>query len=738
MGVIHKKMIRTLTAILVFLAFRLSAQEFITHSVQQGETLYSIAKQYRVTPYNILKVNKELKQDDPLRPNTILIIPMDAKAASIESAQSEGTKVGAPKISVAEALGKLNDSIAGETPDPIRFDSHRVKRKETLFGISQRYGISAEDLKRYNTQLYASQLKKGMRLRIPVYGNTPVEEQIGPDPTEFEIYMVKPKETRWSIAHTYGITIDSLLNLNPELSASNTYLREGQQLLLPTIPGSSVEDQQVDIYTSYTVPAKKTLYSLSNEYGVPQETIVKLNPEIVAENGLREGMVLRLPKRKASDDLVNSENFVFYEVKPKQTTYSLTRNLGMGYNDLLALNPALANGLKAGMILKIPREKVPDLEVKNSLVLDKINLLDSINRDHRPRLLFLLPFRLDRINMADSETALKSIENRNDSKYSLGLYSGALVAMDSMARLGISIDVQSFDNELSVAKTREILRQQNLGQVNAIFGPLDQASLQEVAVQARSYQIPVIAPIPINTDVSLDNVFFSYTADDVLRERMLSYMAEKVTDQNILIIADVQNTATKDSILQRFPQAKVVAVKEEEENISLDYDNFYSMLSTEKENWTFVESENFKLISSVTSILNSAQTDSTNVRMFTTNKNKAFDNDVISGSHLSNLKFTYPSVYREAGDDSFSRRYQQRFGVEPDRYAVRGFDLTMDILLKLAYRIDLFEASAAIGTTEYTGNKFNYYKELLSGYYNNAAYIMMYEDMHIREVKPEL
>jgi hypothetical protein len=340
--------------------------------------------------------------------------------------------------------------------------------------------------------------------------------------------------------------------------------------------------------------------------------------------------------------------------------------------------------------------------------------------------------------MADSETALKSIENRNDSKYSLGLYSGALVAMDSMARLGISIDVQSFDNELSVAKTREILRQQNLGQVNAIFGPLDQASLQEVAVHARSYQIPVIAPIPINTDVSLDNVFFSYTADDVLRERMLSYMAEKVTDQNILIIADVQNTATKDSILQRFPQAKVVAVKEEEENISLDYDNFYSMLSTEKENWTFVESENFKLISSVTSILNSAQTDSTNVRMFTTNKNKAFDNDVISGSHLSNLKFTYPSVYREAGDDSFSRRYQQRFGVEPDRYAVRGFDLTMDILLKLAYRIDLFEASAAIGTTEYTGNKFNYYKELLSGYYNNAAYIMMYEDMHIREVKPEL
>ena len=69
---------RTLLSLLLFLAlaFRLAAQEFVTHAVKEGETLYGIAKQYRVTPYNILKANKELKQDAPLRPNTILIIPM--------------------------------------------------------------------------------------------------------------------------------------------------------------------------------------------------------------------------------------------------------------------------------------------------------------------------------------------------------------------------------------------------------------------------------------------------------------------------------------------------------------------------------------------------------------------------------------------------------------------------------------------------------------------------------------
>lgn len=710
------------------------AQEFTTHAVKKGETLYSIAKQYRVTPYNILKANKELKKDAPLQPNTILVIPLDAKAAAVDIKPSDITREGGVKVSVEEALAKISDSTEAQSAaTPVRFEAYRVRRRETLYGIARQFNLTEEQIKRYNTELYGTQLKKGMRLRIPVF-REPEAAIAGPDPQEYEMYTVKPKETRWSIAHTYGITIDSLLHLNPDLSAANNYLREGQQLLLPRIAGSTVEDQQVEIFVSYTVPPKKTLYSLSNEFGVPQETIVKLNPEIVAQNGLKEGMVLRLPQKKTPNVAVNSENFVFYEVKPKQTTYSLTRNLGIGYNELLALNPALANGLKAGMVLKIPKAQVTGLEVKNSLLLDKINLIDSINIAHRPRLLFMLPFRLDRINLSDPENASRVIENRNDIKYSLGLYSGALIALDSIAELGVSVDVHTYDNELSLARTREILRKESLGDVSAIFGPLDQPSLEEVAVQAGNYRVPVIAPVPIGGGISLNNVFFSYTSDDILRKRMLSFMKEQVTDQNILIIADARNAAVKDSIMAAFPGARAVKVIEEDENLSIRIEEFTRLLSKDKENWTFVETDNFKLISSVTSILNSAKTDTTAVRMFTTNKNKAFDNDVISGSHLSNLKFTYPSVYREAGNDAFVRRYRARFGSDPDRYAVRGFDLTFDLLLKLAYRKDLFEASGTIGTTEYVGNKFDYTKDMLSGYYNQATYIMMYDAMRIREV----
>ena len=80
-------------------------------------------------------------------------------------------------------------------------------------------------------------------------------------------------------------------------------------------------------------------------------------------------------------------------------------------------------------------------------------------------------------------------------------------------------------------------------------------------------------------------------------------------------------------------------------------------------------------------------------------------------------------------------RYMKRFGEAPDRYAVRGFDMTFDLLLKLAYKNNLMGVSKLIGETSYTGNKFSYEKDFASGYFNQSSYIMSYEDMRIREVE---
>jgi hypothetical protein len=73
--------------------------------------------------------------------------------------------------------------------------------------------------------------------------------------------------------------------------------------------------------------------------------------------------------------------------------------------------------------------------------------------------------------------------------------------------------------------------------------------------------------------------------------------------------------------------------------------------------------------------------------------------------------------------------------LSPNKYAVRGFDLTLDILLRLASENDLYEASTSDIETEYVENKFRYSKKLFGGYFNEAVYIVKYVDLEIVEVK---
>ena len=711
MNFAYRYVILLFTVILI--GCKASSQQFRTHAVKEGETISSIARKYQVTPAKIFEYNKELRADVPLRPNTILVIPGGDR---VQGAASD--------------LSRQKDSTDLNKPESFR--SHRVRRRETLFSITRRYEITEDDLKRHNPDLYSKPLQKGMVLRIPVYPE-------GRDPeaaeeAELITYKVKPKETRWSIAHANGISVDSLLKLNPELSETSSYLAIGQELKLPKPAGSDVEQKETELYQSYTVPPKKTLFSLSQEYGISREEIIRLNPEIMERGNLQQGMVLRLPERKSDSTEINTENFVFYEVKPKQTEYSLTRKLGLGYRELLELNPDLTMGLKAGMVLKIPRDKAVNLEVKNALVLDAFDLKDSINTMNTPKLMVLFPFRLDRLQLEDEEGTQKRIEQNNALKYSLGLYSGLLVAMDSIADMGVSVDVKTFDTELNVDRVNSLVMQEDLGSLSAIIGPLQPAAIQQVAARTASLQVPVIAPVPVDADLPLENIFYTYTTEALLRERMLEFMEKEVTDQHIMIISDQKNRDAEGRILESFPDADLVPLKEEEENISLDMEDFRSRLVEEQDNWVFVETDNFKILSSVTSILNSSNADTTRIRMFTTNKNRAFDSDVISATHLSNLEFTFPSVYREAPNSAFISRYRRRFGGDPDRYAIRGFDLGMDLLLRLAYKMNLFEVADQIGETRYTGNKFNYIKEPQSGYYNTSFYILKYENLQIKEI----
>ena len=155
-------------------------------------------------------------------------------------------------------------------------------------------------------------------MRIPVYNQNKelklVEKKNIPSQT-YNIHKVKPKETKWRLAYKYGMTISELDSLNPILVNG---LKIGQEI---RVRNTLLLD---------SIPEKDTLYN-------------------------------------------------YYSVQPSEGFYSIEKKLGINRSDLESLNPRLIEtGLQAGMLIKVPELLSGELKVENDLLIERINLIDSI------------------------------------------------------------------------------------------------------------------------------------------------------------------------------------------------------------------------------------------------------------------------------------------------------------------------------------------------------------------------
>lgn len=114
---------------------------------------------------------------------------------------------------------------------------HTVQKGETLYRIAQNYGVSVEQISSANGGLTADALKAGQTIRIPQQG-TAVSVQQKPQSTagyhiEYTDYKVKRKDTAYSLAKANGITVEELMNANPQLEKDNYKIKKGMTLRIP-------------------------------------------------------------------------------------------------------------------------------------------------------------------------------------------------------------------------------------------------------------------------------------------------------------------------------------------------------------------------------------------------------------------------------------------------------------------------------------------------------------------------
>ena len=565
--------------------------------------------------------------------------------------------------------------VVAQTPES--FTTHKVRKGETLELIIEHYGIDELQLKEYNPSVERFGIRRRMNLRIPVYSIQ--EKAVETQSQETTIYTlnfiqheVTPKETKWRLAYQYKTTIEILDSLNPEIREG---LKIGQKIRIP----------QADI----------------------QEII---------------------PER---DSLFN-----YYKVLPKEGFYRIEKKLGVDKATLDSLNPTLKEtGLKAGMILKIPGEQSGDFIIENDLLVERVNLADSVFQKTDVKLALLLPFKVNEIEFDSIEDTKRLLQDRNLHTLSLDFYTGVLFALKQAKERGLSVELSTFDTENSFAKLDEISDQLAAAQTDFIVGPLIPANFDYVSNKKEVIEIPKIAPLSSNPVVFRKNVYQSITRADTFRTKMYDYLEQVIdTTQHVIIVADSLNRSIEKKLRAQFPWA--ITLRPEKGDYILP-ELADSLLIDSLPNKVFLETQSFPLIANALSQFNAQNSVERDVQVFTTYRSNVYDNENLSRKMLGGIQFTYPVGFKPldySSDRQFIQKFESEYGKPPTKESLRAYDLVMDLILRIAVAKDL-KSSLELGETQYRSNRFLYQPQTNDSYINSALFLLQHRGYEIFEIK---
>ena len=637
---------------ILFSVTSIFAQEKIDkYVVVKGETINQIAQKFKITPYDIYKLNPDAQNG--LKPNSILLIPR-------KTGKSDAVSV------------KTNKNQA---------KTHEVLAKETLFGIEKKYDVTDEALKNANPFLEKEGLQIGQILNIPSKGTSGTKAVV----KNVTVYhTVLAKETKYSIAKQYNMSVEELEKKNPEIIES---LPVGFQLLIK---------------------------------GNGSKPVAKVSP---AET--------KADVKKTIEPIAPKEiSYVEYTVKAKETFYSLSKRYGLTQQQLIELNPDLSSGVQEGMVLKVPSKS-------NQIALNSTKqkvVLAKKGSEERKTMVMLLPFNIGKSSNDSISSMINKLNNDKFLNMTLDFYSGALMAIDSAKVLGINMDVKIFDsNETkTTSNVNSIFKDNNLADADAVVGPFYQSNIEKTASLFAQNNVPVISPLSKDAGNPIENLYQSIVPISVLKTAMFDFMNSK--QGNIIAVIDKKKETIRKYILENQKGVKIAPLTG---TGGLDIESFKRLMVKDKMNYVVLETGNTGMIKYTMNAMISAM-NSYQVQLVILEPNETLDTDEISFENLTKLHLMYASATRENNSPEaqiFMQNYRKKNKVNPSTFAIRGFDITFDTMMRLS-QDKTYQETAETIITEQVENKFEYYKKDEGGYANKGAYILYYDtDLTIKEAK---
>lgn len=658
------KKIFILSGLIGFLG--LSAQK--THTVAPKETPYGISKQYGITIDELYQLNPS-KKEGGLKIGDVIVV---SKSGSSKTTTSASTPVTTTSVAKTGKTGTIT-----------------LQPKQTIYGITKQYQISESELRKLNPEL-DSHMKIGDKITLPLEniqkfgGSAPATVVQTTTTTTTEkpaevktvtktettssdkgLYVVQAKDNYYKISRQFNLTQKQLFALNPGLETTGLK------------PGEAIRVSGSDSAASSSNSIKVEDNSQSNTTSAP---VTKTTTQTTVSE-----------PAKTPNAISSEDDYVTYTVQSGDTMFSIMNRFNVTLDQLISLNPNLADGLKAGMTLKIKKQD-PMYSKKNGDVLSVV---------------LMLPFGYD----------------ANDAKYrtmSIDFLTGAKLAAERNATNGQKLDIKVVDagNETTFKNS---LSQINPENTDLIVGPFFKSSVLEVLRFVNDKKIPVVAPFANSEDLfDYSNLIIVETENSVYSDRIVKEVGQVYQDQKIYIVADnskANANAIKAGLEKSLSKPNVVIVNSSSE-IQLENNMMtgqsvpvIAILADDD------ESAGAAFASKVIALGKQTQ----GVKAFSMFYSPSFEKNV---DDLSKASLVYLMDRKINYDGDFEKQilaaYKAKYCKTPSKYAVIGFDVMNDMLTRENKKGEIFKQIGKSQTQLAT--KFEFVKAKPNGAYINNGY----------------
>ncbi|MCQ2230433.1 MAG: LysM peptidoglycan-binding domain-containing protein [Paludibacteraceae bacterium] len=414
-----------------------------------------------------------------------------------------------------------------------------VQKSEGFYSICKKFGVTEEEIKTVNPGTEHG-LTYNATILVPV------------KVASYTTHVVDKKETLYSLSKKYDVTYDDLYALNPSLKTEG--LKYGTEVKIPTkktISGqnmtvsdtvSVVKKVEKPTFVIHEVKKGETLFGICRENGITSEEIIRLNPDV--KDGVKVGQKLIIPPVHSNTALTDKsveskvpKKFSYHTVKKKETLFGICQQYNVTQEEVLKLNPLAKDGIKVNMVLVIPPSYAKPVEGTNAVV-------DSMSVDSASAPLFIpettpkkeinmaivLPYQLNKI-------ANVSQIDGNTEKF-LEFYQGALLAVDTLRKMGLSFNMNVFDSGKTEADIAKVLKNQDMENLDFVIGPAYTSQMKAMSEFAKENDVKMLIPFSSKSDDTKENpnIFQVNTPLDQLNFLMAELFIKNFSNKHVVLV----------------------------------------------------------------------------------------------------------------------------------------------------------------------------------------------------------